>query len=273
MLFKSAEEVTPCGMLSIEHFVLLAITTICIIVALKHTKKIEKEKVKKIIQKMTIFLWILEIIKIVFNIKNYGAYDVNKYVPLYFCSLILYAGIFSGFCKGFLKRTGDVFLATGGIIAGIIYLITPLTSLTIYPALHYITIQSFILHGIMVYIGMLMLITEYTVIEKKNLIYYSSLLIIISIIAYIVNLKFNSNLMFVSQNYPGTYIEIIYNITGKLFPVVMIAAQATLPFLIVYEIYKVVIKKKDETNKTNKNIGSKENKKEELEETKEEIYN
>ena len=239
MLFKSANEVTPCGMFSTEHFILLAITLTCVSVALKYTKNFGEEKIKKIIRKTTIFLWILEIIKIIFNIRNYGFSAVNKYVPLYFCSLILYAGIFSGYCKDTLKKMGDVFLSTGGIIAGLIFLIYPLTSLTSYPIFHYISIQSFILHGIMLYIGLLMLVTKYTTIEKRDIIYYSAIIVIISGVAYIVNLKCGSNLMFISQNYPGTYIEIIYNNTGKIFPLIMIGAQATMPFYIVYGIYNL----------------------------------
>lgn len=262
MLFKSANEVIPCGMFSIEHFILLAITTICVVIALKFTKNMEKVNVKKLIRKTTIFLWILEIIKIIFNIKNYGTNAVNKYIPLYFCSLILYAGIFSGYCKGTLKKMGDVFLSTGGIIAGLIFLIYPLTSLTSYPALHYISIHSFILHGIMVYIGLLMLITKYTTIEKRDIIYYSAIIVIISAVAYVVNLKFGSNLMFISQNYPGTFIEIIYNTTGKVFPLVMIIAQATMPFYTIYGVYTLVKSKKvketaaEDTNKVEEKIYS-----------------
>lgn len=244
MLFKSANQVVPCGMFSIGHLILFSITIISIAIALKYTKNIEQDKVKKIIKKSTIILWILEIIKIIFNIKNYGFKEVNKYVPLYFCSLILYAGIFSGFCKGKLKKVGDVFLSTGGIIAGMIFLISPLTSLTTYPAIHFISLHSFLLHGTMVYIGLLMLITGYVKIEKNDIIYYFSLIVIISIVAYIVNGICGSNLMFISQNYPGTFIEIIYNISGKLFPIIMILAQATLPFYLVYAIYMGISNKK-----------------------------
>jgi len=226
-------------MFSIEHFILLEITLICVAIALKHTKNMEKENIKKTIRRTTIFLWILEIIKIIFNIKNHGFSAVNKYVPLYFCSLILYAGIFSGYCKGTLKKMGDVFLSTGGIIAGLIFLVYPLTSLTSYPAIHFISIHSFVLHGIMVYIGMLMLITKYNTIEKRDIIYYSAIIVIISGVAYVVNLKCDSNLMFISQNYPGTYIEIIYNNTGRFFTLFMTIAQATMPFYIVYGIYNL----------------------------------
>lgn len=108
-----------------------------------------------------------------------------------------------------------------------------------------------------------MLITNYTTIKKSDIIYYSAIIVGISIIAYIVNLIFDSNLMFISQNYPGTFIEIIYNLTGKLFPIVMIVSQATLPFYIVYGIYNKIKDKKI----TELNVKT-ENKSEE----KEEIY-
>ena len=245
MLFKSANQVVPCGMFSIGHLILFTITMTIVVVTLKYTKNIKPDKVKEIIKKSTIALWILEIIKIIFNIKNYGFNEVNKYVPLYFCSLILYAGVFSGFCKGTLKKVGDVFLSTGGIIAGMVFLISPLTSLTTYPAIHFISLHSFWLHGTMVYIGLLMLITGYVKIEKKDIIYYFVLIVIISTIAYIVNKFCGSNLMFISQNYPGTFIEIIYNLSGKLFPIVMILAQAILPFYLVYGIYRSILEKVD----------------------------
>lgn len=244
MLFKNANQVTPCGLFSIGHLILFTITIISVLIVLKRTKNIKPDKVKEIIRKSTVILWTLEIIKIIFNIKNYGFKEVNKYVPLYFCSLILYAGIFSGFCKGILKKAGDIFLSTGGIVAGMFFLISPLTSLTTYPAIHFISLHSFLLHGTMVYIGLLMLITGYVKIEKNDIVYYSLLITIISVIAYIVNEFCGSNLMFISQNYPGTFIEIIYDISGNLFPLVMTTVQATLPFYFIYEIYTNILDKK-----------------------------
>ena len=84
-----------------------------------------------------------------------------------------------------------------------------------------------------------MLITNYVKIEKRDIIYYSAVIVIISGIAYIVNLKFDSNLMFISKNYPETFIETIYKNTGKLFPLFMIIAQATMPFYTVYGIHNI----------------------------------
>ena len=208
-----------------------------------------------------------------YSIYNYGFTSVNKYVPLYFCSLMLYAGILSGFCRGKLKRTGDVFLATGGIVAGLVYLIIPITSLTLYPVIHFITIYSFILHGTMVYIGLLMLITCYIELEKKDIIYYSSMIVIISTLAYVVNMFCDSNLMFISKDYPGTFIEIIYKYTGKLFTLFMVVSQATLPFYAVLGIYNIFNKNNKIKEKSNKNIEQKNEDIKNTKQKKKEIYN
>lgn len=58
------------------------------------------------------------------------------------------------------------------------------------------------------------------------------------VLAYIVNNIFGSNLMFISKNFPGTPIEIIYNISGKYFTLIMSLGQMILPFYIVYEVVK-----------------------------------
>ena len=226
MLFSKPGEYEACGIFTADHFFLLIISIIGIIIALRKSRKMNKEQIKSTIISTTILLWILEIIKIIFN-------------SLYFCSLILYAGLFSGFGKGKLKHVGDVFIATGGIVAGVCFLLFPITSLTIYPVFHFISIQSFILHSCMVYLGLLVNIRKYVVIKKQDFKYYFALIVIISILAYIFNCIFDSNLMFISKNYPGTPIETIYNLTGNAYTFVAIIAQATIPFYLILFIKKL----------------------------------
>jgi len=244
MFLASPGEYEACGIFTIQHFILVIITIIGVIVALKYT--VNKKDVHKIIRNCTILVWFLEIIIIAFKIAVIGTSNLNEYVPLYYCSLLLYAGALSSFGKGKLKKVGDVFLATGGIIGGIIFILFPSTSLPTYPMLHLVSIHSFIFHGIMVYLGLLINITEYIKLENKDIKYYSGLIGIICLIAYIVNKIFGSNLMFISENFPGTFIEIIYNLSGKLFTAVMILAQMFLPFYVVYGIICIIKKQQVE---------------------------
>ncbi|MBP3503276.1 MAG: YwaF family protein [Clostridia bacterium] len=240
MFFSKPGEYAPCKMFSSGHFILLSITIIAVIVAVCLTKNMNKDKVKNLIKKLTLFLWILEIIKIIFNLAIGNSSNPNNYIPLYYCSLILYAGLLSGFSEGKLKMIGDVFIATGGIIGGLFFLFCPNTSLPTYPMFHYISIQSFVFHGIMLYLGVLVNITNYIDLKISDIKYYASLVSIISFISYFVNKILGTNFMFISDNFPNTPVEIVYNLTGKFFTLVMILIQVVGPFYVIYFIrYKL----------------------------------
>lgn len=239
MVFAEVGKYKPCGMFTLGHLELIVITVMCIIVALQKTVHKSKEEVKKIIQKCTIIMWCLEILKIAFRLCNGDQRNLNNYVPLYYCSMLLYAGLLSSFTSGKLQRMGDVFLATGGIIGGLVFMLMPTTSLPAYPAFHIVSLHSFFFHGTMVYLGLLINATGYIEVVASDIKYFATLVGTMCIIAYIINLIFNSNLMFISNNFPGTPIEIIYKITGPLFTIIMCLVQMFLPFYVMYGILKL----------------------------------
>lgn len=236
MFFAKPNEYEPCGLFSVKHFILIIITLTSIFFALRKTINKSKEDINKIIKKLTILLCVLECIRIGFNLYIGNAYNLNDYLPLYYCSLLLYAGMMSSFCKGKLKRMGDVFLSTGGIIGGIVFIIMPTTSLPKYPMIHFLSIHSFLYHGIMIYLGLLINITNYINLEFKDFVYYAELVGVICAVSFIVNYIFDSNLMFINKDFPGTPLTILYHLTGKFFTPVMIISQMTLPFWIVYPL-------------------------------------
>lgn len=244
MLFAKAGKYEPCGIFTLDHFKLIIITIIGIIFALKKTVKKSKEEVENIIKKCTVIIWILEIVIISFKLYTGSIRDIGNYVPLYYCSLLLYAGALSSFAKGKFKRMGNVFFATGGIIGGITFIIFPTTSLPTYPMLHMVSLHSFLFHGIMVYLGILINKTQYIELKKSDIKYYAALVGAVCILAYIVNSIFDSNLMFISKNFPGTPIEILYNLTGPFYTLVASIGQMTLPFYIVYVIVSKLKKEK-----------------------------
>lgn len=233
-------EYEACGIFTKGHFILITITIIGILIALKYSIKKRKEEVHSIIRWITIIICVMEILKIIYNIKQNSIWAVNTYIPLYYCSMLLYAGLLSSFGKDTLKKIGDVSLATGTIIGGIIFLIYPSTSLPIYPAFHILSIHSFLFHGIMIYLGILVNKTKYIDLKKKDIKYFSSLIGVMCVIALLVNNFFKGNLMFISNNFPNTPIEILYKITngGMLYSSIMIITQMTIPFYISYYVIK-----------------------------------
>lgn len=242
MFLSKPDESNSCGIFTLGHFILIILTTVGIITALIKTKNKSKDDVSRIIKNMTIIIWILEILKIIFNLYIGEIHNVNSYLPLYYCSLLLYAGAMSSFGKGKIKRAGDVFLATGGIIGGIIFIIFPTTSLPSYPMFHFLSIHSFFFHGTMVYLGLLINITHYIKLEWKDIGYFASLVGILCIVALVINNICDSNLMFISKDFPGTPVTILYHLAGKWFTPIMIIIQMTLPFIIVFLTLKMIDK-------------------------------
>lgn len=243
-LFAPSGTLTPYKMFTSEHFIMMAICLLLITLALYLSRNMTDTKILKTVRICTITLWIFETIKIVFNLATGNAGNPNTYVPLYFCSIILYAGFPSGYAKGKLKRLGDVFIAVGGITGGLVYLLSPLTTAGSFPIIHYMTIQSFLHHSIMVYLGTLFIIKDYIILKKSDWKYYSLTVVIISVVAYIVNIFLDSNLMFVSKTYPGTIIDVAYKMNPTLFPFTMTFVQAIPPFAVIYAIAKICKRKK-----------------------------
>ncbi len=133
---------------------------------------------------------------------------------------------------------GDIFLATGGIIGGLTFLIFPTTSLPEYPLFHFISFHSFIYHGIMIYIGLIVNKTKYVELKFSDIKYYASLIFVICMFAYIVNKIYESNLMFISRDFPGSPISYFYNNMGLFFTPTIILVQMILPFLMAYGTLK-----------------------------------
>ena len=235
-LIARSGEYEAYKMFSQDHFIIAFICFSCIAVALYMSRNMKEKTVLKTVRIATIGLWTLEILKIAFNFYIGNARYPHTYVPLYFCSLILYAGILSSYSKGVLKRIGDVFIVVGGIVGGVAYIFTPCTTAGIYPAFHFITIQSFIHHSMMIYLGTLFVASNYLVLQKKDWVYYTSTIVCASIVAYIVNIILDSNLMFVTKTNPGTITDVVYNMSPRLYPLAITFWQAIPPFVVVYYI-------------------------------------
>ena len=235
--FSKSGAYTAYEMFSYEHIKILIICTICIVIGLMLSHKMDKKQVHKTIRIYTLVLWTMETGKIIFNLIM-GS-NPNSFIPLYFCSIPLYAGIMSSVGKGKIKKTGDVFLAVGGVVGGIAYIISPSTTAGMYPGFHFITMQSFVHHALMVYLGILMLMKEYVQLKLKDWKYYTGIISVVSVIAYGINIVLDTNLMFITRTFQGTAIDVVYKLSPELFPVSMTVIQGVLPYFVVYGVAKI----------------------------------
>lgn len=233
------------GLFGVEHAVLFLVTALLIGVGVFASRSLGEREVHRVIRAAAVSLWVLETAKITFVLFVNRTTNPNEFVPLYFCSITLYTGVLSGYGRGRWRRLGDVFLATGGLVGGAVFLVSPLTSLTNYPAWHFLSLHSFLLHGTMVYLGLLLLLRRVYVPVLGDMLYHVGTVSAFCLAAAIFNTVYDrahegapiANLMFISKDFKGTPISLLYHLCGPYFPTVICLAQSFLPFLAVLGVY------------------------------------
>ena len=239
MFFAKIGEFEPCGLFSMGHLILFFLTVVIIAVALIATRHEDKTEVKKIIQVLIVSIWVLEFFRIGYKLFCGDVMFLESYMPLFFCSIFLYSGLLSAFGKGKVQRAGDVVLSTGGLIGGVVFLIYPSTSLPDYPAFHFVSVHSFLYHGCMVYVGVLMLVSKYIQLKRSDIWLYAVSVFGLCVAALGVNSAFDCNLMFISKAFPGHIGQAVFSRAGVLYTPIMVLIHTFLPFYVVYGIYKL----------------------------------
>lgn len=244
-MFFSGDESNPCGLYNWQHLLIVLICIALIISLIFITKKWSKEKIEKLLRILSIIIFSLEILKIIWNIKVGRANELDNVLPLYFCSLFIYALIAGSFFKGRIKLAGYTFLFYGGFVGGLAFLIYPSTSLLLFPAWHVLTIHSMIYHSLMIYVSIIIVIKKLFIPDKKYFLSYFLFTTIFCLIALLVNYIFpGNNLMFVKSGMKDTILEYVEEITGAFYPFVIIVFQNAGSFILSEGSYKLICKLK-----------------------------
>lgn len=185
--FCKENEYEPVGMFSVGHIVTLIIFLLIVAFCAYKCRKIGKDKAIFLTKIIAIVVTVLEIIKITIAFINGEGDKLDHWVPLYFCSMFIYAAWLAGYAKGKIADLGRAFVGTGGIIAGLSFLIFPTTSFTMYPLFHYFCMYSMVYHSLMVFLGITYLLNGGVKIDKKSFIDYVIFCSVLNILAIIVN--------------------------------------------------------------------------------------
>ena len=145
------------------QYLYLGISIVLIIILLILFRKSSKEKVLKIIRVIGIFLILLYIGKTIwesyYDIKLGGSFNIYL-LPFDTCSIIMFACLIAGFCKGKIKQYAECWICTGSIVGGIATMVH-LNAFNYYPFLSFGGFYSMIWHFLMVFLGLLLIVTNY----------------------------------------------------------------------------------------------------------------
>ena len=211
--FAKEGELPPNGLFNIPHFIALGITLIIVAILFVFTKNFSEKRIRNITFGIGIFFLILEIIKILYKfiINDTEFISLIEWMPLFFCSLFIYAALLSRVNTPFIRKISDAYIGGGALIGGLVFLICPTTSLPSVPLFHFLSIHSFVYHGGLVYCSLLYLYNGLFKPTWKNYPYYLYFTGIIITYDLLINILCDSNLMLLSEpiNFP---VEIIYQI-------------------------------------------------------------
>ena len=181
----------------VAQYIYLIISIVLLVILLICFRKYSKDKVLKIIRGVSVFLVLFYIIKTtwesVYDIKLQGSFNTGL-LPFDSCSIIMLAGIISGFSKGKIKKYSDAWLATGGIVGGIATMLY-LNAFKYYPFLSFGAFYSMIWHFLMVFIGLLLIVTNYVDINYKTIIKGFIFHLMISLVVIPIDFIFDFDFM------------------------------------------------------------------------------
>jgi hypothetical protein len=144
------------------QYLYLMISAVLLTVLLGLLRKSSRERVRKIIGWLGVFLIVFYIGKTAwesyYDIRQSGGFNTGL-LPFDTCSLIMPAAILAGFGKGRVQRMAECWIATGGIVGGFATMLF-LNAFKYYPFLSFGATYSMVWHFLMVFMGLLILVSE-----------------------------------------------------------------------------------------------------------------
>lgn len=216
------------------HFLFAGFFLIFMLVYAFKLAKQDERTIRTVFTVLWITLTTLEIIKIVWETfaGETVQLDVAGNLPLYPCSIFMYAMPFAIFGKGKIRYAACGYVCTLGLLGGAINFIYPATILTNYSCLSFAGINTFLYHGALVFCTIVMLRSGYHSYMKAekltDLLLPAIPALCVSVVANIVNFSpINSDYMF-------------FKLKSFFFAPIGEALPAPLCVAIVYVIYLLI---------------------------------
>ena len=241
---------------SFPQLLYVLISVIIIAVLLTVLRKSSKDTVRKIIGATGIFLIVFYICKTCwesyYDITQNGGF--NYYLlPLDTCSIVMWASVIAGFCKGCIRDHAASWLATGCIVGGAANMIV-LSAFKFYPFLSFGAFYSMIWHLLMVFSGLLLIVTNYVEMSYKTVLKGFLFHLAISIIVIPINYLFGFDFMLYKDLggipvFEGIAASLTGRNMGWINPIMMLClyfAAFNAVFLITAGIRKLINRKTEQ---------------------------
>lgn len=228
----------PAGLYGWQHLLAVIIILGLVVLFMFLSRKTNVLKVKLLLKQIFWIVLILEILKIVYTIA-WGGKNIEDIISLSFCALFLYALGFASYGNANIEKMGLTYMFYGGMIAGLIYLITPVASLSFYPLWHFRTIQSLVFHGIMIYCGLLVITKKMLIPTIKDLKPFFLFSILFGVLSVLSNWLLDTNYMYLNDRLTTSIMSLFNFMPDVIYIPFVILGQIFGAFFITYGVYKL----------------------------------
>lgn len=236
----------------LAQYLYLIISVILLVILLVRLRNSSKEKVLKIIRNSSIFLTVFYLLKTtwesIYDIKMFGSFNTGL-LPLDTCSIIMFAGLIAGFAKGKIQKMAQCWIATGSVVGGIATMLY-LNAFKYYPFLSFGAFYSMIWHFLMVFLGMLLIVTNYVDIKYSTIMYGYLFHLIISLFVIPIDFVFNWDFM-LYLNLGG--IPIFEDIASKLTAIKLQMLNPCIMLVLYFIAFNIIMLVPIVINKIRKN--------------------
>jgi hypothetical protein len=244
-----AAGVEACGMFSLTHIVVTVVCLALVALCVYLSRGISEERLRRIVLYIAILVTVLEGCKIAFNWAH-GGFTPNHWLPLTFCSFSTYAYWAIAFGGERLREVAKGFICGGGIVAGLTFLVIPMTSVATYPMFHLLSCYSMLYHSLMMYVGLTFLVNgdfRFNMGGYRNFLLFTLPVCVLALAVTLVYGAFGDitkcNMMFLSDPHMLDemipFIGLVHRTIPPLYTLGALGVYVTLPFFIPYGIAKL----------------------------------
>ena len=191
--FLPAADELPGTLFTPLHFAVSACWVGLIVLACVLLRKKETHTLRKVFTILWISVTVLEVVKILWETYS-GAtvdFEVRGVLPLYPCSIFMYAMPFAIWGKGKVRYAACGYVCTLGLLGGAINFVYPANVLSNYSCISFAGFHTLFYHSVLVLCAMLMLLSGYhsykSVTKAHQLLLPAVPALAISVVANLVN--------------------------------------------------------------------------------------
>ena len=194
-----------------RHIALLIIVALCLFLAIHYVAHAPQKQAKRIIRVAAVAVPVLELSHTVW-LYLCGFTDFIKLLPLHLCAM---QSIFIPLAVFTRKTYFKEFVYATAVLGGALGILFPAGVAECYPVWHYQTIQTAVLHGLLIFVPLALIFSGEFRPELRN---FSKVLLIflcVALVAAAVDFGFGENYMFLRQAPEGTPLVWIYDTFGR----------------------------------------------------------